>query len=89
MGSSNTLLDLSSLYAVNVNVFYEAVKYFLFQMKHYLAFKYAKQQKEHLSTLNLFGNLQIYATVILNFILKALKENSDAFCLNTKNWNWD
>lgn len=62
--SSYTLLDPSSWYAVNVNVFYEAVKYLLFQMKHDLAFKYAKQQKEHLSTLNLFCNLQIYATVI-------------------------
>lgn len=61
------------------------MKYFLFQIKHYLAFKYAKQQKEHLSTLNLFCHLQIHATIILNlFILKGLKKNSDAILLNTK-----
>lgn len=35
---------------------------------HYLAFKYAEQRKEHLRNLNLFCNLQMYATLILNLI---------------------
>lgn len=81
------LAGSSSLYAATVKLAYQAGKYFLFQKKHYLAFQYAKQQKEIVSTLKVFCNLQIYAAMILSFILKALKENSVAIWLNTHTQN--
>ena len=90
--SSYTLLDPPTLYSVVVKIFvYKAGKYPLFQIKHYVALKYAKQQAEYLSTLNLFCNLHTCTTILLSFLyFKALEENSETIWLNTKNLKlWD
>lgn len=62
---------------------------FCFQIIHYLAFKYAEQRKEHLRNLNLFCNLQMYATLILNLIyFKGFQRILKYFGWTQKNWNW-
>lgn len=77
------------IFQQGVKIFvYKAGKYPVFQKKHYVALKYAKQQAEHLSTLNLFCNLHTCTTVLLSFLyFKALKENSETGWLDTKTGN--
>ena len=89
--SSYTLLDPPTLYSVVVKIFvYKAGKYPLFQIKHYVALKYAKQQAEHWSTLNLFCNLPTCTTILLSFLYFKALENSETVWLNTKNLKlWD